>query len=289
MKIKFLTILLMAMVMGMSVQAQFIFDGDSTLIDPDNHVIVGDDTSHVDWTTQYVEAKGWNVIDTVKFPNKAQAKAMARRGAVVDAQRNLLECIKGVRIVGETTVKNMVTEGDYIYSRLEGVLQGAETVGEPIFEDGMVEVRMRVPLYKKSNGKEESVAGVIQNSMGVTPLKLNESDSGGKQEQIAFNLNGKTLDPALFPQIIDKDGNVVLDFSKYYDPKTGKFPQYMKLTKEAFEAAGYDKGTQFIDVLDATGGKIKIDTDKLPGNKKINWKKVGTSAVKLGSFLMMLL
>jgi len=271
-----------------TVRAQFIFDGDSTLIVPDNHVIVGDDTSHVDWTTQYIEAKGWSVIDTVKFPNKAQAKAMARRGAVVDAQRNLLECIKGVKIVGETTVKNMVTDGDYIYSRLEGVLQGAEIIGEPIFEDGLVEVRMRVPLYKKSKGKKESVAGIIQNAMGIKPSNLPASDNS-PSEQIAFNMNGKKLDPALFPQILDEDGNVLLDFSKYYNAENGQFPQYLKLTKDAFEASGYDKGTKIIDVLDASGGKIKLDLDKAPGAKKINWQKVASNIAKVGSFVLMLM
>ena len=67
--------------------SQFVYNGDSSVINNiDNHIIEGNDTSQVNWTTQYIEAKGWSVIDTARFKIPGQAKLMARRGAVVDAQ-----------------------------------------------------------------------------------------------------------------------------------------------------------------------------------------------------------
>jgi len=83
----------------------------------------------INWTEQYIEAKGASVIDNERFKNAAQAKLMAKRGAIVDAQRNLLEIIKGVNVTSETTVNDMITTRDYIYTRIDGVIKGAQLVG----------------------------------------------------------------------------------------------------------------------------------------------------------------
>jgi hypothetical protein len=49
---------------------------------------------------------------------------MAERGAVVDAQRNLLEITEGVRVNGETVVKDYITQSDIIFSRVDGIVKG---------------------------------------------------------------------------------------------------------------------------------------------------------------------
>lgn len=290
MKIKnILTAIIMTAITSTSF-SQFTFnESDAVVNDPKNRIIQGNDTSHIDWTMQYIEAKGWSIMDTSRFKIPGQAKSMARRGAIVDAQRNLLERIKGIRITGETTVENSITAKDYILTRLDGILQGAELVGEPKINGNEVEVIMRVPIYEKATGNKESIAEVFQNAIDVKPEVPESSSDSDESPGLAFNLNGQELDPSLFPQIIDKDGNLLLDLSKYYNGKTGKFPKYMKLTKEAFDMAGYEKGSKIIDVLDATDGKIKIDPENIPGYDKINWKKVGSTVAKLGSFLLMLI
>jgi hypothetical protein len=80
----------------------------------------------VDWSSQFIEAKGESVLDPERFKNPAQAKAMATRGAVVVAQRNLLEIVKGVHVQGETTVEDMMTKRDLITTRVEGIVKGAQ-------------------------------------------------------------------------------------------------------------------------------------------------------------------
>jgi len=268
--------------------AQFVIGKDTIPETKDNHVIVGDDTSHVDWTTQYIEAKGWSVMDTARFTIPGQALAMARRGAIVDAQRNLLERIEGVRIIGETVVKDCIAEKDYIYTRLDGILKGAELIGEPTVDGFIVEVRMRVPIYDKKNG----VANVMHDALNLgSPNKYNPNPNVKMvdgEEPVVFNLNGQAIDPALFPQIIDEEGNILLDLSKYYNSKNGVFPKYLNMTKDAFNAAGFSKGVRVIDLIEGADGKLKVDTKKL-GGKKINWQKVGNFVMKAGGILISLL
>ena len=244
----------------------------------------------VNWTQQYVEAKGMSVIDNEKFKNPAQAKLMAKRGATVDAQRNLLEIIKGVNITSETTVNDMITSSDFIYSRIDGVIKGAQMVGEPIEKDGIIEVKMRVPLYE-SNGlapvvydKTPELKNVNKSSEILDQLPPEIKDQ--VMEGLTFKLNGKTFDPSMFPVIVDENNNLVLDMSKLYDPTTGKFPQILSTAENLFKEAGFDKGLDIINVIKAETGKITIDNASV---KKVNWSKIGQIAGKVGKFLLMLI
>ncbi|MFN8258371.1 MAG: hypothetical protein U0W24_21965 [Bacteroidales bacterium] len=280
MKYKLIILLLFSTLIQLA-KAQFVTKINENNLQ--NHVISGNDTSHVDWTSQYVVAKGWSVIDTVRFKIRAQAIAMARQGAITDAQRNLLERIEGVRIVGETVVKDMITQNDVIYKRLEGVIKGAELVGSEKIDGLLVEVIMRVPIYQDKKG----FAGIVQEGMKVKPeITENTGFESNGSEQVVFNMNGHKFDPALFPKIVDETNNVLLDYSKIYDPGSGKFPKFLNFAKKVFDATGFEKGTTVLNVIETVDGIIKVETDQ-PKKGKINWKKIGRIAGTIGGALLM--
>lgn len=244
----------------------------------------------INWTEQYIEAKGTSVIDYERFPNKAQAKAMATRGAIVEAQRNLLEITQGVKVVSETTVKDMMTQNDFIYTRVEGIVKGAQQVGEPIEKDGIIEVRMRIPLYE-TNGLAAAIYDALPNNINTKSLQtqnnidnqqsndISNSDQNAIPNGLVFNFNGKTFDPSLFPTIVDQNGNIVLDLSMLYNPKEGKFPKILSSTKDIFQELNFKEGTEVIDVLQSYDGKIVVDGDTV---KKHPWWNNFTNIVKKG-------
>jgi hypothetical protein len=264
-------------------------------------VVTQQTNGSIDWTNQYIEAKGEAVIDLERFKTPGQAKAMATRGATVVAQRNLLEIINGVNVVGETTVRDMIIESDLIQTRVEGLLKGAQLVGEPVEKNGMMEVVMRVPLYE-TNGLAPIVhdQALKTRSKGISteespyasssnPLIAERSTKAANTEEIqnmVFNLTGKKYDPAMFPVIVDENNKILLDLSKYYDPKKGNFPKIMETSRKVFETANYKNGTEVIDLISAQSGKFVV-----PDNiaSKINWKKIGATAAKIGTFLLMLI
>lgn len=260
----------------------------SDIVEHTKPVVTNTTNGSVNWTEQYIEAKGSSVIDNTKFTNPSQAKAMAIRGAVVVAQRNLLEIIKGVNVTSETTVKDMMTQGDFIYTRVDGVIKGAQQVGEAIEKDGMMEVKMRVPLYERNGLAAALYNDVPQNKNIQISPETQQQLTKELQDQVlnglAFNLNGKNFDPSLFPVIVDENGKLVFDFSKVYDPTKGEFPKFFNATENFFKELGYDKGVEFIDILRTEPGKIVLDNKNV---KKINWNKIAKTAGTIGKFLMM--
>ncbi len=249
----------------------------------------------VDWTNQFIEAKGESVIDTLRFKNIAQAKLMAKRGAIVDAQRNLLEITKGVQVTSETKVQDMIATYDYIYSRVDGVIKNATQVGEAIEKEGIITVTMRIPMYDQKGLApvlHDQVMKKMNSTMQPITTEGNSQETGVAGTEItdmsnlAINFNGKKYDPSMFPIITDEKGNVLIDYSKIYDPKKGKFPKIVSAGKSILEAFGLKKGVEVLNVIESADGKIKVDTSAV--KNKINWAKIGKVASTIGKFALAL-
>lgn len=103
--------------------------------------------SGVNWSEAQVQADGAGVGPAGAPPSVAQL--LACRAAVVDAQRNLLESIQGVRVEGTTVVANMMVQNDVIKTTVTGVLEGAQIVKRTPQPDGSCVVRMTAPLGGK--------------------------------------------------------------------------------------------------------------------------------------------
>lgn len=80
----------------------------------------------LDWTGDYIEAVGQAVPPTGK-EGTAQGKLLAKRGAVVDLQRNLLEFIKGVQITSETTMENFMAD-DRVMTSITGFIKNVAVI-----------------------------------------------------------------------------------------------------------------------------------------------------------------
>lgn len=271
--------------------------GESAITIPVEPVVDNLPKGKVDWTNQYIEAKGQSVIDTGRFKNLAQARLMAKRGAIVDAQRNLLEITKGVQVTSETKVQDMITTSDYIYSRVDGVIKNAQQVGEAIEKDGYIEVTMRIPLYDQKGlapvlydqvVKKMNTFGTTNPIKTITPADVATTDNQDATPEteitdmsnLVLNFNGKKYDPSMFPVVMDENNNLLLDYSKIYDPKKGKFPKIVSAGKSLLEAFGIKKGVEVLNVIESADGKIKIDTSKV--KNKINWAKIGNIAATVG-------
>ncbi|MCX6841639.1 MAG: hypothetical protein NTX53_05090 [candidate division WOR-3 bacterium] len=227
----------------------------------------------VDWSYQSISATGMSVIDPAK--PKAQALAMAIRGAKVDAQRNLLETIKGVRVVSETKVQDLMVQGDYVYTRIDGVIKGATMVGEPReTSDGRVEVTMEVPMYAAGGIAQPLADKLVPKPLSVTsPGSLTDADRVSAQSLsgVVFDLTGVNVEPQMFPALLDSSGNVLLDMAALYKllgPEAFKKFRYVKSMADILSDPDLRTNPTVIKIIEAAQkGWVVAGADV----KKVSW------------------
>jgi hypothetical protein len=166
----------------------------------------------VNWTDGYVEAVGIGAPPTQSM-GKPQARPMALRAAQVDAYRNLLEVINGVRVDSTTTIKDFVVASDVINTQVQGIVKGSNVMKQEYMSDGTVEVTVRMPLAGKF------AAVIIPRSMDknkkASPPPPPEAPPpapalGGEVfTGLVVDARGIQARPAMSPRIIDENGQEV--------------------------------------------------------------------------------
>lgn len=98
------------------------------------------------WDNGTIVATGMGVAPA-NAVNVAQARAMARRAAIVDAYRQMAETISGVNVTSESTVENFITQSDVTRTKVNAMIKGAKVIKEEMTKDGAYEVTMSVPMF----------------------------------------------------------------------------------------------------------------------------------------------
>ncbi|MEN6463771.1 MAG: hypothetical protein ABFD62_01190 [Syntrophaceae bacterium] len=177
----------------------------------------------VNWTQGYVEAIGIGAPPESSY-GKPNARPMALRAGKLDAYRNLLEVVKGVRIDSATEVKDFTVSSDTIRAQVEGLVKGAQVIKQDYMSDGTVEVTIRmslngdlaqavlpIPKVIKSETFDRPVGPIAPQA----PVKTSTTPAAPAAPQ-AMVFTGMVIDargiqarPAMAPKIIDESGQEV--------------------------------------------------------------------------------
>ena len=171
------------------------------LFDDSNQVIESLGTGEVNWSTNVIRGVGSGAPNQ-DAPNIAVARLGAERAAKLDAMRNILETVKGVRIDSQTTVVNFTTQSDVINSRIEGFVRGARVVKTRYLSDGGVEVIIEVPI---TGGLADTVYGNIGGLGTLSVPKTGNPVYTG----LIIDARGIGAKPAMSPKVLDEDGKEV--------------------------------------------------------------------------------
>ena len=170
-------------------------------------VIVQKENGLMNWTENYIEATGMAVAPTGK--KGAQGKALARRGATLDLQRNLLEFLKGVQIDARTTMNDFMAE-DRVRSELSGIVKNVEIMnGEWDGEAYTITGRIKLPAVRVV------VAPSIQ--IDKTYKEPKPKKSSGRYTGLIIDVRHLPLLPSMSFHVLDESGRPVygMEFVNY--------------------------------------------------------------------------
>ena len=165
-------------------------------------VVVQKDRALVDWTSNYIEATGMAVAPAGS--KGAQAKALARRGAIVDLQRNLLEFMVGVQVDSRTTMNDFMAD-DRVRSEVHGCIKNVELLeGKWDGESYTIEGRIRLPQLRV----------IIAPSLEIKAVNEPAPKSGARYTGLIIDARHLPLVPAMTFNVYDQNGKAVygIDF-----------------------------------------------------------------------------
>lgn len=159
----------------------------------------------INWSTGIIQATGIGAPPENLY-GKPGARPMALRAATLDAYRNILEVVNGVRIDSTTVVKDYAVQSDIIMSKVEGMVQGAEIVKKEYLSDGTVEITMQMNL--RGGFSQIILPEEIKPPESIKLVAAAQSSSSVFTGMVV-DARGLKARPAMSPKILDENGQEV--------------------------------------------------------------------------------
>ena len=169
------------------------------------------------WEQGTITAEGFGTPPAGAYGSKASI--MARRAAIVDAQRNLAEQVSGVQVDAETTVENFVISSDLVKTKVSALIKGAMVVEEQMMPDGAYRVVMSMPMYG-TQGLASAIMPAIRDNTPPTPPPpvisatiTTQIQMGGTYTGVIVDAGGMGLKPSFSPVIYNTNGRAIYGVS----------------------------------------------------------------------------
>ncbi|MCR5833332.1 MAG: LPP20 family lipoprotein [Selenomonadaceae bacterium] len=209
-----------------------------------------------DWNRNTIQVTGTGVASPRFSTTPAQAAAMAKRAAMVDAYRQLAEIVNGVQVDAETTVEQMMLTSDVVKTKVSAVIKGAKVVSEGPVAGGGYSVTMELPMFGGNNSLAETV---IERPAYIEPFPTPAPDytppttytppvipdynpptySSGHYTGLVVDCRGLgTINPVMSPVIRNSDGQKIyghknLDYDRIIREGMATYAQDMSQASRA--------------------------------------------------------
>ena len=179
----------------------------------------------VDWAKGVIRAKGIGAgKSTTK--NKGLRRAQARRAAMMDAQRNLAEAVRGVQVTSESRMVDLELADDRVATRVDAIIKNMTEVSGQYLSDETYEIILEMPLFGSADAlsnaaflpfKDEPKVAFPQ-PVDVTivnqPTVINNNYTG-----LIIDCSGMNINCVMSPVIKNANGQAIyghqnLDYDK---------------------------------------------------------------------------
>jgi hypothetical protein len=181
----------------------------------------------------------------------AQREMMAKRAAVVIAQRALLEYMEGFALVSKTSVKDCVAESDQLKQAVSGFVKGAQVVFQEYNKQedkavAVIKIGLHGPkgfataVYDRMSGdpKIKEMVKTSEPAFKAKPVPLDEMYDG-----LVIDATAQNFRPALINRIFSAKGEVLYDPAKVsqkvlIEQGCGEYTNSVDKAKAALESRG---------------------------------------------------
>lgn len=235
---------------------------------------VGDNGS-INWSDGSIRSTGKGVPPDNVTP--AQGKLLARRAAILDMQRNMLETIQGVNIDAHTKMDKFMIELDTVNSAVKGTISGI-VIAEESWDDD--EGIYTVTGQLKQDSLAKAMKEVGNHILSGRKPKKEAPKNGARYTGLILDVKHLAVDPQKFFRIVDEKGYLVYgkDYAdKNIQSRIGLCVYYENRVFTADEKARVGDNPIFIKAqrLSANGEDIVItmsDADTIRHNR-IDFRK----------------
>lgn len=152
------------------------------------------------WKDDLLVAEGTGFVPDYAN-NIHQAKAFAKKAAMMDAYRNLAIKASGIRITANQSV---------VAGEVEAVIRGAEVIEENYDDFGNCTVKMQVPIYGVENSIAEKVFKKVERKEFLEPTS--ETQVKGNYTGLIIECGGMEIRPVLNTIIFDSDNRSIYSY-----------------------------------------------------------------------------
>jgi hypothetical protein len=172
------------------------------------------------FTERVIIVKGEGVAPADRPLSDAQKGLMAKRAAKVIALRELAEVLQGVRVSGDTTVRDAAVSSDEIRVTVDGMVKGAEVIYEEYDKgDEAAVVVVRMPLGGPGGAIEGLKPTIDKYEAALPAAKVRYTPPAGAVpappppepiDGLIVDATGTGFRPALVNRILAQNGAVIL-------------------------------------------------------------------------------
>lgn len=160
---------------------------------------------------EMIQADGYGAVPA-GMP-AARGRLMARRAAIVDAQRSLVEQIKGTAVDANTTMENYLITSDVVKTKVQGMVTGARILSEEVTSDGAYHVVMAVPMYGVGSVADAAITAVTGGAAAVPMMQPSPSYTAPAAAEgytgLVIDAKGMPLERTFCPGIFDTNGRAI--------------------------------------------------------------------------------
>jgi hypothetical protein len=165
----------------------------------------------INWSTGTAEATGTGTAPE-RYYGRPQARVMAQRSAQLDAYRNLLETVKGIRVDTALEVKDFISISETVRTKIEELVKGAQIVRRDYLADGTVEVTLRMSLRGDFAERILPIVSPGLKSVAPAPASVRAVPSATAATGLVVDARGIQARAAMFPRIVDENDQDVYGF-----------------------------------------------------------------------------